>query len=89
MFDRIEWIEGLDKLLNLELLELGDNKIKAIKKLSQLKNLRELYLGKNKIEQIEGISELANLKILSLPVCFCCLSLKRMNISLSLLRATA
>ena len=59
-------IENLDKLTGLEMLELGDNKIRKVENLDTLANLTELYLGKNKISKIENLEKLKKLKILSI-----------------------
>ena len=40
----------------LELLELGDNRISQVDGLNKLQNLRELWLGRNRIATISGLS---------------------------------
>lgn len=52
----------------LEVLELGDNRVKVIENLANLSRLKQLFLGKNKIRRIEGLQALKDLQILSLPV---------------------
>ena len=47
---RIEGLEGLDKLRNLE---LGANRIREITGLESLVALEELWLGKNKITELK------------------------------------
>jgi len=39
------------------MLELGNNKLRAIENLETIMNLKELYLGKNKIETIENLPQ--------------------------------
>jgi len=40
--NKVGRIEGLENALELELLELGDNKIKTIENINHLTNLQEL-----------------------------------------------
>jgi len=56
----------LEELQNLELLELGDNRIRTIENLDALVNLKSLWLGRNKIARLENLEMLKNLKILSM-----------------------
>jgi protein phosphatase 1 regulatory subunit 7 len=46
-------LEGLDKLVNLEHLELYQNQIKRVENLGKLRNLRVLDLSFNKIREVE------------------------------------
>ena len=48
--------QGLNKMSQLELLELGDNRISQIDSLNKLQNLRELWLGRNRIASMSGLS---------------------------------
>jgi len=48
------------------MLELGNNKLRAIENLESIPNLDELYLGKNKIEVIENLPNYQHLSILSI-----------------------
>ncbi len=48
--------QGLNKMSQLELLELGDNRISQVDGLNKLQNLRELWLGRNRIASISGLS---------------------------------
>lgn len=48
--------QGLGKMSQLELLELGDNRISQIDSLDKLQSLRELWLGRNRIASISGLS---------------------------------
>lgn len=59
-------LKHLEKVSNVELLSLVDNKIKEIKNLEQFINLKTLWLSFNEIERIENIDYLSNLKYLSL-----------------------
>ena len=53
-------------MVNLEILDLGMNRIRKIEGLENLSSLQELWLGKNKIVKIEGLDALANLKRISI-----------------------
>ena len=59
-------VKHLEKVSNVELLSLVDNKIKEIKNLEKFINLKTLWLSFNEIERIENIDHLSNLKYLSL-----------------------
>ena len=48
--------QGLNKMSQLELLELGDNRISQVDGLNKLQHLRELWLGRNRIASISGLS---------------------------------
>lgn len=62
----ISEIEGLEKLINLEELDLRKNNISEIKGLNTLTNLTILNLRKNQISEIKGLEKLINLKKLNL-----------------------
>ncbi|RNC50625.1 putative protein phosphatase 1, regulatory subunit, partial [Trypanosoma cruzi] len=66
--NKIKEIKNLDSLLNLELLELGGNRIREIGPgLAKLTKLKQLWLGKNKIASIgTSLQTLVSLEILSL-----------------------
>lgn len=66
--NKLKVVEGLDKLVNLELLELGGNRLRKIDTgLENLVNLRQLWLGKNKIVRIgKSLHQLHKLELLSL-----------------------
>lgn len=66
--NKIKVIEGLDTLVNLELLELGGNRIREIGDgLSHLTALQKLWLGKNKITKIgASLHTLHKLKLVSI-----------------------
>ncbi len=55
------------ELINLEYLELGDNRIAKIEGLDANRGLRRLYLGANGISRIENLEMLVDLEVLSLP----------------------
>uniref|UniRef100_A0A914MZD2 HMG box domain-containing protein n=1 Tax=Meloidogyne incognita TaxID=6306 RepID=A0A914MZD2_MELIC len=59
-------IQGIENLINLEILDLSYNRIGKIKGLSTLSKLRKLFLINNKIEQIEGLEGLILLELLEL-----------------------
>ena len=59
-------IQGLNKLANLESLDLCDNQIADIGELSSLTKLKTLRLNSNKITDISALSNLINLKTLYL-----------------------
>jgi hypothetical protein len=62
-------INGLDKFINLEYLDLSGNKIFKIEKLNKLTKLKELYLEGNPIKKIEGLENCVNLEVLSFWGC--------------------
>ena len=65
--NRIKHISSnVNKLVNLENLDLSFNNIKRIKNIDNLVNLENLYFVQNKIEKIENLSTLTNLKNLEL-----------------------
>ncbi|MFB0561048.1 MAG: leucine-rich repeat domain-containing protein [Candidatus Lokiarchaeia archaeon] len=64
--NRIKEIKTLEKLTNLEILNLDSNKITEIKGLQTLKNLRRLFLRNNRIAEIKGLEKLNNLEVLDL-----------------------
>ncbi|GCE98681.1 protein phosphatase 1 regulatory subunit sds22 [Zygosaccharomyces mellis] len=65
--NRIKHIsKNINKLVNLENLDLSFNKIKHIKNLDNLVNLQNLYFVQNRISTIENLSTLKNLKNLEL-----------------------
>lgn len=65
--NRIKHIsKNINKLVNLENLDLSFNKIKHIKNLENLVNLKNLYFVQNRISKIENLSTLRNLKNLEL-----------------------
>uniref|UniRef100_A0A915N2K8 High mobility group box domain-containing protein n=1 Tax=Meloidogyne javanica TaxID=6303 RepID=A0A915N2K8_MELJA len=59
-------IQGIENLINLEILDLSYNRIGKIKGISTLSKLRKLFLINNKIEQIEGLEGLILLELLEL-----------------------
>ncbi|KAH3672401.1 hypothetical protein WICMUC_004237 [Wickerhamomyces mucosus] len=62
--NKISEITNISHFENLQVLELGGNRLKKIDNLPL--NLRELWIGKNRISKLENISHLKNLKILSI-----------------------
>jgi protein phosphatase 1 regulatory subunit 7 len=52
--------------VNLNILDIGDNKLRKLEGLEGLGNLSELYCAKNQLTRIEGLSALRNLGILAL-----------------------
>ena len=59
-------IEGLDKLTNLQSLDLSGNQLVRIEGLDQLTNLQSLNLWNNQLVRIEGLDQLTNLQSLNL-----------------------
>lgn len=59
--NRIEKLEHLKAVPNLEMLYLQNNKISKIENLSHLQRLKKLYLSKNRISVVEGLDSLQNL----------------------------
>lgn len=71
-------IENLERLVNLQTLNLMRNEIKVMEGLTYLQNLKELNISKNKIERLEGLQFcqcLNTLKInsqrINQPMTFC------------------
>lgn len=66
--NKIKVVEGLDSLVNLEVLELGGNRIREIGTgLESLTKLRQLWLGKNKIGEIgTALQKLSSVELISL-----------------------
>ncbi|MFL0195384.1 leucine-rich repeat domain-containing protein [Clostridium sp. WILCCON 0269] len=62
----VQDISGIEKLLNLQLLNLGGNEISSINVLKNLTNLKQLTLGNNKINDISVLNSLVNLQTLDL-----------------------
>ena len=62
----IKEIKGLEKLIDLECLDLSFNRIPEIKGLEPLVNLKELHLNNNIINEIKGLETLRNLNFLYL-----------------------
>ena len=64
--NKITKIENVSHLKNLDMLELGDNRIRQIENLDGLTNLKELFLGKNKITKLANLDKLPQLELISL-----------------------
>jgi Leucine Rich Repeat. len=62
-FNALKKIEGLDKLINLEELNLSYNMITEIEGLENLKKLKDLNLAENNIQRIENIVITKNLHL--------------------------
>lgn len=60
-----QFIENLEKLKKLEVLNLSCNMIEKIEKLDRLGKLRDLNLAYNNIIKIEGLENLINLQVLN------------------------
>ena len=52
--------------MTLEVLDMGDNRIRKIENIDSLVNIKELHLAKNKIQKIENIGHLKQLYMLTL-----------------------
>lgn len=57
-FNYIEQIQGLDKLIQLEILSLLSNRIEVLTNLEPLKELVILNIGANKISSLKGFERL-------------------------------
>lgn len=64
--NKIAKITHLRAMPKLMMLELGDNRIRALENLDQLSSLQSLWLGRNKITKIENLEPLCDLRKLSL-----------------------
>ena len=49
-------MENLETLTSLEILDVGDNKIRKIENVDMLKNLTQFHAAKNKLTKLEGLS---------------------------------
>ncbi|KAL4502457.1 hypothetical protein ABPG72_012044 [Tetrahymena utriculariae] len=63
---KIQRLEGLDDLVNLQELNLSYNSIQKIENLARLQNLRELNLAENNLSRLEGLEVLKNLENINL-----------------------
>ncbi|XP_077986474.1 centriolin-like isoform X2 [Glandiceps talaboti] len=63
---KIKYIENLEGLKRLQVLNLSCNIIARIEKLDKLTKLKELNLSFNNIERIEGLESLIHLQVLNL-----------------------
>ncbi|MFX1257698.1 MAG: leucine-rich repeat domain-containing protein [Promethearchaeota archaeon] len=62
----IEEIKGLERLVNLKILQLNNNKIKEIKGLDSNLKLKELNLSYNEIGELKDLENLVELEVLKL-----------------------
>ncbi|MBV7272739.1 leucine-rich repeat domain-containing protein [Clostridium sp. PL3] len=65
-YHEIQDISGIEKLTNLQKLNLLENQISSIDSLKNLTNLKQLTLGNNKISNISVLKNLVNLQTLDL-----------------------
>jgi len=65
--NKVTSFEGVQTLTQLQVLEMGSNRIKVVEHLEDMAVLRQLWLGRNRISSLEGFPTLLNLKILALP----------------------
>lgn len=64
--ERIKFLEGLQYCVNLERLNLRDNKIEDLTPLAGLTSLKELYLDHNNLSFVDPLANLKSLQVLSL-----------------------
>jgi Leucine-rich repeat (LRR) protein/Cdc6-like AAA superfamily ATPase len=62
--EKIQSLNGIEKMIGLKSLDCAHNSIMEISLLSQMLNLRSIWCYKNKIEDIASIATLSNLQIL-------------------------
>lgn len=62
----ITYLDGIENLINLNTLQLNNNKIKDISDLKSLSNLRVVYLNDNEISDISVLKYLPNIQYLEL-----------------------
>ena len=65
-FFSLQYIENLDRMKRLQVLNLSNNIIEKIEKVDKLLKLKELNLSMNCITKIEGLENLTNLQLLNL-----------------------
>jgi protein phosphatase 1 regulatory subunit 7 len=53
-------------LTKLEVLDIGDNRLKKLENMGTLVNLTEFYCAKNKLTRIEGLENLTKLYLIAL-----------------------
>ena len=63
---KIKYIENLEKLKRLTVLNLSCNMIEKIEKMEKLYKLKELNLAYNSISKIEGLETMTSLQVLNL-----------------------
>jgi hypothetical protein len=63
---KIANLAGLEKCINLALIDLADNAIKDLKPLAGLKNVQSLTLSNNQIADLAALAKLAKLQYLQL-----------------------
>ncbi|KAK3605923.1 hypothetical protein CHS0354_017828 [Potamilus streckersoni] len=63
---KIKYIENLERLKRLQVLNLNSNIIEKMERLDKLLKLKELNLSNNCITKIEGLENLTNLQVLNL-----------------------
>ncbi|XP_063423484.1 centriolin-like isoform X6 [Mytilus trossulus] len=63
---KIKYIENLDKLKRLTVLNLSCNMIEKIEKMDKLFKLKELNLSYNNLTKIEGLESMTSLQVLNL-----------------------
>ena len=63
---QITKIENLECLVNLEVLDISFNRLRAIEGLEKLTKLKRLFLVSNKITKIENLGHLKDLELLEL-----------------------
>ena len=60
--NKIEKIEGIDKLKNLVRLDVQSNRLTSVESLPSLPNVEELYLSHNAIKSMDGVQRLPKLQ---------------------------
>ncbi|KAL3870359.1 hypothetical protein ACJMK2_038429 [Sinanodonta woodiana] len=63
---KIKYIENLERLKRLQVLNMSSNIIEKMERLDKLLKLKELNLSNNCITKIEGLENLTNLQVLNL-----------------------
>ncbi|HRQ71345.1 MAG TPA: hypothetical protein PLW78_13700, partial [bacterium] len=62
----VENLDGIEKMVSLKYVELGNNKIKDVTPLGKCVNLRDLELDNNEIEDASPLKDLVNLTRLNI-----------------------
>jgi|CZKU01.1.fsa_nt_gi hypothetical protein len=63
--EKIERIDGLDAMAELDHLDLSGNRIAAIERVSALHSLRSLYVADNRLQRLDALAGLTSLEVVN------------------------